>query len=47
MSPMNPSVITAAELAERLNDASDGPNLLVAQVTSPEVYAAGHVPGAT
>ena len=43
---MHPSVITAAELAERLNDASDRPNLLVAQVTSAEAYAAGHVPGA-
>ena len=40
---MNPSVITAAELAERLNDAFDGPNLLVAQVTSAEAYAAGEL----
>ena len=42
---MKPSVITAVELAARLNDASGSPNLLVAQVTSPDVYASGHVPG--
>ena len=43
---MKPSVITAAELAERLDAAAGDPNLLVAQVTSPACYAAGHVPGA-
>lgn len=41
---MQPSLITPAELAVRL-DASEGP-LLVAQVTAPDVYASGHVPGA-
>ncbi|MCY3622386.1 MAG: rhodanese-like domain-containing protein [Gammaproteobacteria bacterium] len=44
---MGPSVITAAELADRLaNRERDKPKPLVAQVTSPEAYAAGHVPGA-
>ena len=42
---MKPSVITAAELAECLNDASGSPKWLVVQVTSPGVYASGHVPG--
>ena len=43
---MKPSVITVEELAERQGDGSNPPNLLIAQVTSPDVYAAGHVPGA-
>ena len=43
---MNPSVISALELAQRLNDTADAPNLLIAQVTSADVYAHGHVPGA-
>lgn len=44
---MEPSTITAAELADRLAaHKPDQPALLVAQVTSAEVYAAGHVPGA-
>lgn len=43
---MRPSIVTATELAERLTDASDKASLLVAQVTSPDVYASGHVPGA-
>lgn len=44
---MGPSVITAAELANRLADREqDKPRPLVVQVTSPVAYAAGHVPGA-
>ena len=44
---MGPTVITAAELADRLADRQqDNPIPLVAQVTSAEAYAAGHVPGA-
>ena len=43
---MKPSVITVEELAERLENGSNPSNLLIAQVTSPDVYAAGHVPGA-
>ena len=43
---MKPSVITVEELAERLDQGSNPSNLLIAQVTSPDVYAAGHVPGA-
>ncbi len=43
---MGPSVISAPELAERLGNASDRATLLVAQVTSAEVYAEGHIPGA-
>ena len=44
---MGPSVITAAELADRLADREqDKAKPLVAQVTSSEAYAAGHVPGA-
>lgn len=44
---MGPSAITAIELADRLADGEpDKPAPLVAQVTSPEAYAAGHVPGA-
>lgn len=43
---MKPSVISAVDLAARLDDASDLPKPLIAQVTSPEVYAGGHVPGA-
>ena len=43
---MKPSVITVEELAERHGDGSNPSNLLIAQVTSPDVYAAGHVPGA-
>ncbi|MYA17589.1 MAG: hypothetical protein F4Z28_12940, partial [Gammaproteobacteria bacterium] len=45
--PMEPSVITAVELADRLAaPGHDVRALLVAQVTSPGAYAAGHVPGA-
>jgi len=43
---MKPSVITVEELAERLDHGATPSNLLVAQVTSPDVYAFGHVPGA-
>lgn len=44
---MGPSVITAVELADRLADREQGtPTPLVAQVTSSEAYAAGHLPGA-
>ncbi|MCY3838734.1 MAG: rhodanese-like domain-containing protein [Gammaproteobacteria bacterium] len=43
---MKPSVITVEELALRLDQGSNPSNLLIAQVTSPDVYAAGHVPGA-
>ena len=44
---MGPSLITAAELAGRLADREQGrPTPLVVQVTSPEAYASGHVPGA-
>ena len=42
---MQPSKINAAELANRLRD-EVGSAPLVVQVTSPEVYAAGHIPGA-
>ena len=45
--PMEPSTITAVELADRLaRPERDRRTLLVAQVTSPSAYAAGHVPGA-
>ncbi len=43
---MKPSAITATELHERIDDAAREQTLLVAQVTSAQAYAAGHVPGA-
>ena len=45
---MKPSIVNTAELADRLeHEPNDDPAaLLVVQVTAPEVYGTGHLPGA-